>query len=255
MVTYNHMSSFCLVFLFLNSFVVTFSYGQAAVDCAACIEDAAQVVKCSIDNECNYEECITTKSDDESIVNAILNCCDGVCSDSIETTMDCVNDCLPCLEETTVSYFSCVNFNPYNCDTTCNETLSEYYDTATTTTANGEDVFTILQDLEDLDGTCDSIKDEIETEVCNVANCCSYCVDEFEEVAECATQLFTSDGCDIECGTNEEWKPNRGGGGRRRNKQRNLQTPPSDLPNVVGGGGNGVDGPPDFSQVEVPGPI
>ena len=138
--------------------------------------------------------------------------------------------------------------NPYNCDTTCNETLSEYYDTATE--SDGSEVFTILQNLEQLDGTCDAVKGEIETEVCNVANCCSYCVDEFEEVVECATQLFTSDGCDIECGTNEEWKPSRGGG--RRKKQRKLQTTPS-LPN--GGGGVGVDGPPDFSQVEVPGPI
>jgi hypothetical protein len=66
-----------------------------------------------------------------------------------------------------------------------------------------------LDDLSTADVTCENFEAQFSEDVCDLANCCPNCIDEFEAVAECIINevifdqlLDSEETCDVECGTN-----------------------------------------------------
>jgi hypothetical protein len=99
-----------------------------------------------------------------------------------------------------------------------------------------------FEDLSTDSLTCSFFEEEFETKVCDLANCCPNCIDQFELVAECVInevvydQLLDSDTtCDVECGNNDRMFPGWGNG---RILQPNLpgDGPPGDGLSAIGGG-------------------
>ena len=292
--------SLLLLLLLLSS---TTTYGQDAISggvCTECVDSTKSVISCSIENSCDYKACLDTAEEEGAstteLLDAIKNCCPA-CNENIETAIGCINGCLPCLQETATTYFVCASLDVHNCTEACDETLTEYYDTATSDT-DGSGLFSILEEYTatgdeiDPDGTCDALEGDIEAEVCDAANCCPYCIDEFEAVAECAASLFTDAECDIECGSNIVWTPDidvdvdidlpdidvgnvvdRNGNTRHRRHRRKLQNtpptppgadgggdgtppgPPGDMPQPPNNDGSQPQQPPDFSKMNAPPPV
>ena len=135
------------------------------------------------------------------------DCCEE-CQDTIDEATTCIAECIPdCVYETTVAYAICVSIDVYDCETSCSEKLEEYMELASETVESA--ISDVSADTEEgtydvdiiFDGisyseenfTCSDL-DEIGTnfsdEVCDVANCCPYCIDQFEAVAECSELYY-----------------------------------------------------------------
>jgi hypothetical protein len=217
-------------------------------ECASCADQSIDLLQCGEDEECDYEACLT----DASSFEDIQGCCPG-CTEKFDSTVACFDECLPdCVYETVVQYSACAMLR--QCETGCKAAIEEAAADADNT------VVTLLEDgiydidFEELKGeleglstdslTCSFFEEEFETKICDIANCCPNCIDQFELVAECLInevvygQLLDSDTtCDVECGDNDR---SFSGWGNGRLLQPDL---PGDGPPGDGPPGDG-DGPP-----------
>jgi hypothetical protein len=158
-------------------------------------------VTCVVDAECDVAQCLKDAESYEDFLES--DCCEE-CQDTIDEAQTCIEECIPeCVYETTVAYAICVSIDVYDCETSCTEKLEEYQALAEETVEGAiADVYadseegTYDVDIE-FDGitysednfTCsdlEAIGESYSDEVCDIASCCPYCIDEFEVLTECS---------------------------------------------------------------------
>lgn len=202
------------------------------------------LLQCAQENGCNDESVLKDCLDNASSLDDLTECCPS-CSDLFTTTTNCYSECLPnCLYEDTIKYAACIEV--YNCKDDCNTAVSQQAaDAANDASAAISELedgtisidFTSL-DIDNIDTsnlpTCSDLESNFESDVCTTANCCAYCVDEFEVVAECLINdvLFESllgqdsSSCDVECGESATVAASDVIGDNLPGNNRQLQLPP-----------------------------
>lgn len=132
-----------------------------------------------------------------------------------------------CLYDSVVEYAFCVELR--DCQEPCQETFATAAeDTTNDVVTNAIDGYELdlsstgdlgnIGELSTSEVTCSTFEAGVSEEVCELANCCPNCIDQFETVVECIIhevimkELLGSDGvCNVECGDNqitfEGWQP------------------------------------------------
>jgi hypothetical protein len=161
---------------------------------------------------------LTKCFEETSSYDELLESCCPECTELISNTTDCFADCLPeCVENTTLTYVACVSFEPYGCEASCEAALEGYIEDASNEFIEEveDGVYEVnLESLSELDAddfTCANLEEAFSEEVCELASCCSYCIDRFEDVAECIINeviygqlLNQNTTCEIDCGDNAQ---------------------------------------------------
>jgi hypothetical protein len=211
-------------------------------ECALCAEGSLELIQCASENGCDYETCL---DDAESISDLESGECCPACSDKFSSTLTCFKECIPeCVYTTIVQYAACAELK--DCEEPCKAKIQVEAESAAndvvTQAEDGSYEFD-LSDVGDLgnvggvsteDLTCTNLEEEFSEDVCDLANCCDECIDQFEDVAECIINevvfeqlLNQSDSnCEVECGDNPSlfggWPPSGEG------RERLLQPMPGD---------------------------